>query len=296
MYIVDGRKSFYQWDLNQKITCDGLKIGDEVHLRNARSSTALVVLAYELDGKIVVDVPNILLQASYPITAYRYIYNGTSAYTTKEYTFNVKQRPMPDDYVYVETELYTITTAVNKALEDAKNSGEFDGKNGKEGYTPKKGVDYWTPEDIAEIHDYVDDQYKILESDIEGIQQQLNEEAHFRGYLSTNAKIQALEATPNDFAYSAESGTKWVYDAENGWQDTGTLVPDQLTPASDATPLVNGVATPGTANEYSRGDHRHPTDMTRVGVEEFNALKTDIEIACDNIIALQNAYIGGDSE
>ena len=87
-----------------------------------------------------------------------------------------------------------------------------------------------------------------IESDVAGLQTQLNEEAHFRGYLSTNAKIIALDATPNDFAYSAESGTKWVYDADNGWQDTGTPVPDQLTPASDATPLVNGVASAGKSN------------------------------------------------
>ena len=126
-----------------------------------------------------------------------------------------------------------------------------------------------------EMKTYIDEEVEIIKSDIEGVQQQLNEEAHFRGYLSTNAKIQALEATPNDFAYSAESGTKWVYDAENGWQDTGTPVPDQLTPASDATPLINGTASAGTANEYARGDHRHPTDTTRVSVEEFNQFKAE---------------------
>ncbi len=126
-----------------------------------------------------------------------------------------------------------------------------------------------------EMKDYIDEEVEIIKSDVEGLQQQLNEEAHFRGYLSTNAKIQALEATPNDFAYSAESGTKWVYDVENGWQDTGTPVPDQLTPASDATPLINGTASAGTANEYARGDHRHPTDTTRVSVEEFNKFKSE---------------------
>ena len=126
-----------------------------------------------------------------------------------------------------------------------------------------------------EMQVYIDEEVKIIKSDIEGVQQQLNEEAHFRGYLSTNAKIQALEAPPNDFAYSAESGTKWVYDVENGWQDTGTPVPDQLTPASDATPLINGTASAGKANEYARGDHRHPTDTTRVSVEEFNKFKIE---------------------
>jgi hypothetical protein len=112
-------------------------------------------------------------------------------------------------------------------------------------------------------------EFEAVVSDVEGIQQAMNGESHFRGYVSTNAKVQATEATPNDFAYSAESGTKWVYDAELGWQDTGTPVPDQLTPASDATPLVNGIATPGESNEYARGDHRHPTDTTRVGFTDY---------------------------
>lgn len=132
-----------------------------------------------------------------------------------------------------------------------------------------------------------------IESDVKGLQAQINEEAHFRGYLSTNAKIQALQATPNDFAYSAESGTKWVYDADDGWKDTHTPVPDQLTPASEATPLMDGVAAVGTAEAYARGDHRHPTDTTRVGINEFNEFKSELELGLDRIISIQNHLIGG---
>ena len=141
----------------------------------------------------------------------------------------------------------------------------------------------------------VKDDFEVVKSDVEGLQKQVNEEAHFRGYLSTNAKIQSMEATPNDFAYSAESNTKWVYDAVNGWQDTSVPVPDQLTPASETTPLINGVATVGTEEAYARGDHRHPTDTTRLSVTEFNEFKTGLETGLDNIIAIQNALIGGGS-
>ena len=139
-------------------------------------------------------------------------------------------------------------------------------------------------------------QVEQIKSDVGGLQAQINEEAHFRGYLSTNEKIQALEATPNDFAYSAESGTKWIYDTDDGWQDTNTPVPDQLTPASEATPLMDGAATVGTAENYARGDHRHPTDTTRVGVDEFNEFKSELEIGLDNIISIQNSLIGGGSQ
>ena len=126
--------------------------------------------------------------------------------------------------------------------------------------------DIFAKEDAQE---YIDEQTEIIKSDIEGLQKQINEEAHFRGYVSTNAKIQSMEATPNDFAYSAESGTKWIYDEQNGWQDSGTPVPDQLTPASETTPLINGVASVGSESSYARGDHRHPTDVTRVGFTDY---------------------------
>lgn len=120
------------------------------------------------------------------------------------------------------------------------------------------------------INDYLDKITAVIKADVEGLQKQIKEEAHFRGYLSKNAKIKALEATPNDFAYSAESSTKWIYDEVDGWQDTGTPVPDQLTPASETTPLVNGVASVGTETGYARGDHRHPTDTTRASVTQLN--------------------------
>ena len=137
---------------------------------------------------------------------------------------------------------------------------------------------------------------QILRTTIEGLQTQINEEAHFRGYLSTNAKIQAMEATPNDFAYSAESGTKWVYDEKDGWVDTNTPVPDQLTPASEFTPLMNnGIGNKGKEDAYSRGDHVHPSDVTKVDKTEFDELKADINSALDEIIAIQNELIGGAS-
>ncbi len=139
-------------------------------------------------------------------------------------------------------------------------------------------------------------QTQVIKSNVEGLQKQMNEKAHFHGYLSTNAKIQALEATPNDFAYSAESGTKWIYDATEGWQDTGKAVPDQLTPASESTPRIDGEASAGTEEAYARGDHVHPHDTTKVDKTEFNELKADINSALDELHNYAQALIGGASE
>ncbi len=193
------------------------------------------------------------------------------------------------------------------------------------GETPVKGVDYFTEEDIEGLNIPIVDSFlsetsentiqnkvvakkiKTLKTDIdsvsgnltsmqtnvEGIQKQINEHAHFKGYFSTNAKLQAIEATPNDFAYSAESGTKWVYDEVDGWTDTSIPVPDQLTPASETTPLMNGKVSVGQENAYARGDHRHPTDTTRASVAELNALKSDMESVLDELHNYAQALISG---
>ncbi|KAA6400918.1 MAG: hypothetical protein EZS28_003554 [Streblomastix strix] len=52
---------------------------------------------------------------------------------------------------------------------------------------------------------------------------------------------------------------------ETDWYNSGDVVPDQVTPASDAIPsysVVNGSA--GTSNEYARGDHQHPLQVSTV--------------------------------
>ena len=156
--------------------------------------------------------------------------------------------------------------------------------------------------EIDNIHGFQGDfsgRVEVLESDLYGLYTTVNQHAHFKGYFATNAKIQSTDATPNDFAYSAESGTKWVYEeneyGEGVWVDTKTPVPDQMTPASDTTPLVNGTASVGQENAYARGDHRHPTDTTRASVAELNALKADIAEGLDRIISIQETLIGGGS-
>ncbi|KAA6360398.1 MAG: hypothetical protein EZS28_044075 [Streblomastix strix] len=45
----------------------------------------------------------------------------------------------------------------------------------------------------------------------------------------------------------------------------GDIVPDQVTPASDANPLVDsGTVITGTSTEYSRGDHQQPQQISTV--------------------------------
>ncbi|KAA6382713.1 MAG: hypothetical protein EZS28_021760 [Streblomastix strix] len=100
-----------------------------------------------------------------------------------------------------------------------------------------------------------------IKNDIDTINQELSRQTHFRGYYLLNTDIQNLPNSANgDFAFSAESGIVWMFDAT--WYNSGDIVPDQVTPASDATPLSDGTATAGISTEYSRGDHVHPLNIT----------------------------------
>ncbi|KAA6373837.1 MAG: hypothetical protein EZS28_030636 [Streblomastix strix] len=72
-----------------------------------------------------------------------------------------------------------------------------------------------------------------------------------------------MKHATGDFAFSAESGTVWMY--ESAWYDSGQLVPDQVTPVSDELPLVDGTASAGISTSYSRGDHVHPQQLTYDG-------------------------------
>ncbi|KAA6372763.1 MAG: hypothetical protein EZS28_031710 [Streblomastix strix] len=93
------------------------------------------------------------------------------------------------------------------------------------------------------------------------IQQELARQIHFRGYYLLNADIINLASSvTGDFAFSAESGTVWMY--ESSWYDSGQLVPDQVTPASDELPIVDGETSAGVSTSYNRGDHIHLQQLT----------------------------------
>lgn len=68
----------------------------------------------------------------------------------------MQTNPKKGDYVKGKDEFLessALSTAINAALEQAKQSGDFNGKDGDDGYTPQKGVDYWTAADKQEIID-----------------------------------------------------------------------------------------------------------------------------------------------
>ena len=138
--IKDGREHFYQWDLNRQIIIDDPGI-EEVHFCNRTENCALICKTYTENGATVADVPNVLLQSDWRIRVYGWDGNATRY----DKYFDVKPRSKPADYYYTETDIYTVEKAVDTALTEAKESGLFDG------YSPVRGVDYWTELDKTAI-------------------------------------------------------------------------------------------------------------------------------------------------
>lgn len=153
MRILGGRNSFYQWDINQRITSERFKAGDEIHFSTKVQDNAFVVVAYEHEGKVVADVPNILLQDHFSILAYRYTREGEGSQTVDSRNFTVIERAKPDGYMYTETEIqcYAALDERIKALEDADIVSEEDLAKAVEDYlkeNPAGGVQFTTDETL----------------------------------------------------------------------------------------------------------------------------------------------------
>lgn len=93
--IYGGKTEFQQWDLDQLVTNECMKAGDEVVFRNAHGET-YVVKAFEQDGAILADVPNYLLMKDGNILVD--LEQGLEHHTDCRTTFNVIAREKPEGY------------------------------------------------------------------------------------------------------------------------------------------------------------------------------------------------------
>lgn len=173
MQLYDKSKPcLYQYDSDQKLCCNGCKIGEEIHFENKFYSKAEIRKTYEFEGQVVADIPNPYLLYSGDLIVYRVITDDQGRSTQEKHIFPIAKRKKPADYVSNENEIVTVEGYVKKALEEAKESGTFDGadgytpqkgvdyfdgKPGEPGYTPVRGTDYWTEADKAELKSYIDE-------------------------------------------------------------------------------------------------------------------------------------------
>ena len=132
--LNDGRKELYQWDSGRTATVD-IEC-DVVHFANLKYGESLAV---EVKGGKVA-IPNKLLMIGETIYCWAFVKDESGAYTKKEQALDVVKRAKPSDYVYTETEVITIKTAVENALKEAKESGDFKGEKGDKGDKGEQGI------------------------------------------------------------------------------------------------------------------------------------------------------------
>ena len=121
--LSNGRKWFYQWDINQRFILKDHSIDTQVHFSLHNDSEALVKNSYETDGVIYVDVPNILLQTAGQLHVYIYPMDGDEGHTEQHWIFEIKEREKPSDYVYTETEIASLASKLDKNV-GAENVGK----------------------------------------------------------------------------------------------------------------------------------------------------------------------------
>ena len=110
--IYDGRETFYQWDINQKLIVADDSI-TEVHFSNRTNSYSLVCDIQNEGDLRVVSVPNVLLQTNWPIKVYAYLKDHTEV----SETFRVIEKDKPEDYIYTPDEVKTWEELNNRITE-----------------------------------------------------------------------------------------------------------------------------------------------------------------------------------
>lgn len=203
--IYDGRKEFYQWDLDRKLIVDDDNI-KEVHFCNRTQECALPVVTYKEGELTLVNVPNLILQESFRINVYAY----DGEYTKHAARFEVIPRSKPDTYVYTETEIKTWDELCER-IDEIEQNGISDEKieASIQKYLDENGIN-------VDLTGYATEQY--VQEQIEKIE---IPEADLTGYATEKyvqdeiAKIEIPEADVDLSNYYTKAQTdKAISDAQ----------------------------------------------------------------------------------
>jgi hypothetical protein len=113
----------FQWEVGRQveiIPLQNMRV-DSVHFSNPGDAIALVVKPKELDGRIIADVPNVLLQKGSNLVVYSVNISDDCVETIRDCVLPVRNRPKPSDYVYTETEVLEYRTLKKRIDEIEKN-------------------------------------------------------------------------------------------------------------------------------------------------------------------------------
>ena len=155
--LNDGRDELWQWDTGRTLDVDA--DCTQAHFSNNVFGRSIDV---DVVGGVAI-IPDILLQTDKDLNVWAFSGTAENGYTKISKTFKVNRRDKPGDYGCTPVEQTTIEeiAAIAQSVRDDADAGLFDGKDG---YTPVRGTDYWTAKDVAEIKSYVDEQLGVIEN------------------------------------------------------------------------------------------------------------------------------------
>lgn len=117
--LSNGKKTFFQWDVNQKIILEN-PICTQVHFENKDiSDKAYVKEVYkDNEGRSVVDIPDIFLQYTPGFLFYGYVISedGKERYTDERGDVSVIRRAKPSDYVFTPEDQKTLEEVFDDAV------------------------------------------------------------------------------------------------------------------------------------------------------------------------------------
>lgn len=192
-----------------------------------------------------------------------------------------------------------LTTAIDTALTQAKESGEFKGEpgekgdkgdpgeNGTDGYTPVKGVDYFTAEDIAEVAEQasgkvsIDDSLSVsgFAADAKAVGDALAGKQPVGEYLTeeTDPTVPEWAKQPEKPTYTADevgalSGTDTTL-AVSGKAADAAVTGEALATKADIGYVNSGLSGKAPAAEF-RGSFGSYDSLNQLVEDEVNAMGT----------------------
>lgn len=126
-------------------------------------------VAYELeilDGKVTLNASVLRIAGEVNLQLHALKKNGdTYEYVKKSNIFKADIK----DSITDEVAPIPTPEVAQSILDEIKGTSGGESGTGSDGYTPQRGVDYWTDEDIVEIHSYIDNQIGTANTTLETI-------------------------------------------------------------------------------------------------------------------------------
>lgn len=103
---LDNNLEFlYQWDINRYVILEGVEAGTILQFTNTDLDNALSVESTIDENEVICNIPNILLTYNKDVTIF--VWDGEKVIFSKR--IKLISRNKPDDYIYEETKIITIS-------------------------------------------------------------------------------------------------------------------------------------------------------------------------------------------